>query len=92
MPEAGDGDQPDCFLGTMLFIDREQTARRARRLAARPRSSATFEVVDGLQRLTTLTILFCLCAISMPSERAAPDDRLLAAIADRPGRNSARPR
>jgi hypothetical protein len=48
----------DYFLGTLLFIDSDRAALTRE---GWPRTGAlrTFEVVDGLQRLTTLTILFC---------------------------------
>lgn len=45
------------FLGAMLFVERE---RPTSRLKPWQRASVrTLEVVDGLQRLTTLTILLC---------------------------------
>src|SRR5213594_488861 len=49
----------DYFLGTMLFIDRDGAAAAPSRLAWRVRPSRTLEVIDGFQRLTTLTILLC---------------------------------
>src|SRR5215470_811595 len=49
----------DYFLGNMLFIEPDPpTGRIAAWKAAR--AGRVHEVVDGLQRLTTLTILFCL--------------------------------
>ena len=55
MEGDGDGGEIDeYFLGTMLFIE----AERASRLPF-SRQTRVLEVVDGLQRLTTLTILFC---------------------------------
>ena len=49
----------DYFLGTMLFIERGRSAVRASRRWPLRRRQRALEVVDGLQRLTTLTILFC---------------------------------
>ena len=52
-----EGGESDYFLGAMLFTEAEVSALR---LATRPllRTPRTLEIVDGLQRLTTLTILF----------------------------------
>jgi len=48
----------DYFLGPMLFIEPEPPAGRLAAWKA-SRAGRVHEVVDGLQRLTTLTILFC---------------------------------
>jgi hypothetical protein len=73
------GDNADYFLGTMLFIDADRAAlyRDGWPLVGPAR---TFEVVDGLQRLTTLTILFCVLR-DLDAEDGAPAHAgLLAAI------------
>ena len=75
--ESGEGG--DYFLGTMLLIDRGASARSFEGwpLAGEPR---TFEVVDGLQRLTTLTILFCVLRDLAAEDGETPSDRLREAI------------
>ena len=57
LEEAGGRDAGEYFLGTMLFIDRDGAPSRLS--WPRSRSARVLEVVDGFQRLTTLTILFC---------------------------------
>lgn len=83
--EAG-SDQAGCFLGTMLFIKPEKTGSR---LATWPlgRNQRVLEVVDGLQRLTTLTMLFSLLRDIDRSDAQRPNDRILSAIATGQGRN-----
>jgi hypothetical protein len=78
--ECGDGG--DYFLGTMLLIDRDGTACG---FDGRPLNGErrTFEVVDGLQRLTTLTILFCVLRDLAAEDRESPSERLREAIQSR---------
>ena len=75
--ECGDGG--DYFLGTMLLIDRDTAAGvfDGRPLNGAPR---VFEVVDGLQRLTTLTILFCVLRDLAAEEARPPSERLREAV------------
>jgi Protein of unknown function DUF262/Protein of unknown function (DUF1524) len=81
----------DYFLGTMLFIDRDGAAAAPSRLSWRARPSRTLEVIDGFQRLTTLTILLCaLRDLDGGADRPA-NTRLLGAIQVAQGGN-ARPR
>jgi hypothetical protein len=83
----GDGGEIDeYFLGTMLFIE----AERASRLPF-SRQTRVLEVVDGLQRLTTLTILFCVLRDLDAKDAVKPHERLLTAIGTGQGGN-ARPR
>ena len=80
MEAEGEGaDTADYFLGTMLFIDGDRAAllRDGWPLTGTAR---TFEVVDGLQRLTTLTILFCVLRDLDASDRAASHAGLATAI------------
>jgi Protein of unknown function DUF262/Protein of unknown function (DUF1524) len=49
----------DYFLGTMLFIDRERSVAERLKVWQRVGAIHTLDVVDGFQRLTTLTILLC---------------------------------
>jgi len=82
----GDGDGAEIdeyFLGTMLFIE----AERASRLTF-SRQTRTLEVVDGLQRLTTLTILFCVLRDLAAKDVGKPNERVLAAIGTGQGRNT----
>jgi hypothetical protein len=76
---AQGGRMDDYFLGTMLFIEPERTPSRlsSLRFARQPRA---LEVVDGLQRLTTLTILFCVIRDLARSGADQPHERLLTAI------------
>jgi hypothetical protein len=89
--EQDSGEEPDYFLSHLLFIDTDRgTARRSSWSLSRP-ALKTLHVVDGLQRLTTLTILFCALRDLYLAEGTTPPDRLLAAIASGSGA-SARPR
>lgn len=83
-------DQAGCFLGTMLFLEPEKSGSR---LAPWPlgRNERVLEVVDGLQRLTTLTMLFSLLRDVDRSDAQRPNDHVLSAIATGQGRNG-RPR
>ena len=49
----------DFFLGAMLFIDRDRSVIERRRVWQRGGAISTLDVIDGFQRLTTLTILLC---------------------------------
>jgi Protein of unknown function DUF262/Protein of unknown function (DUF1524) len=87
MEAEGEGaETADYFLGTMLFIDADRAAllRDGWPLTGTARA---FEVVDGLQRLTTLTILFCVLRDLDASDRAASHAGLATAI--RAGRGDA---
>src|SRR5262245_23417131 len=77
--ESESGEGGDYFLGNMLFIEpAPPTGRIAAWKAAR--TGRVHEVVDGLQRLTTLTILFCVLR-DLDAEGGEPaSDRLAAAI------------
>src|SRR5262245_11884478 len=87
MSSAVDGgrDSSDYFLGTMLFIERDQ--RPTSRLAGWPRARASrlLDVVDGFQRLTTLTILFCVIRDMDAQEKQPPHMRVAAAIGNDQG-------
>lgn len=73
MPEVAD------FLGAILLVDREEDASR---VIGWPFSGAAraFEVVDGLQRLTTLCILLCVLRDIAADNGEAADARVDAAI------------
>ena len=86
---ADGGEAGEYFLGTMLFIEPE---RPAFALATWPlgRQPRVLEVVDGLQRLTTLTMLFCVLRdLDRRRRPAAERPRLLAAIATGQGATAA---
>jgi hypothetical protein len=69
----------DYFLGPMLFIEPAPPAGRIAAWKA-SRTGRVHDVVDGLQRLTTLTILFCVLR-DLDAEHGEPaSERLLAAI------------
>jgi hypothetical protein len=76
-----DGENEEYFLGTMLFIE---VGKPSWPLSRAPR---LLEVVDGLQRLTTLTVLFSIMRDLDQEEGERPSERLLAAIAT-PGGNA----
>ncbi len=69
----------DYFLGPMLVIEPDPPTGRIATWKA-SRTGRVREVVDGLQRLTTLTILFCVLR-DLDAEGGEPaSERLLAAI------------
>ena len=87
----------DYFLGAMLFIDRAGSPPERRRVWQRGGAVRALDVVDGFQRLTTLTILLCvlrdvagglgerrLPAAIMTGRGAARRPRLTLAAADDP--------
>lgn len=87
MEENGNGGEIDeYFLGTMLFIEAERASRLP--FSRQPR---VLEVVDGLQRLTTLTILFCVLRDLDAKDAGKPHERLSTAIGAGQG-GTARPR
>jgi hypothetical protein len=88
--EGDAGDSPDYFLGTMLFIDKDHPSSSRLANWPRPRATRNLEVVDGLQRLTTLTILFSVMSGLDAAQGKQPSERVLAAI--RTGQGAARPR
>jgi len=74
-------EEGEYFLGAMLFIDPNPPPSRLRRWTRRrPEASRQLDVVDGFQRLTTLTILFCVLRDLAAGEHEPPSPRLLAAI------------
>jgi hypothetical protein len=79
----GDG----CFLGPMLFLEPEKSSSF---LGSWPRvrNQRVFEVVDGLQRLTTLTILFSLLRDLDARDGQRAHERVLAAISTSQGRHA----
>jgi hypothetical protein len=81
--EAQVRDTGGYFLGTMLFIDREGAS--SRRAWPRTRALRVLEVVDGFQRLTTLTILFCVVR-DLADADGPTHARLQAAIQANPAR------
>ena len=80
MDAEGNSDQGgDYFLGPMLFIEPDPPAGRIAAWKA-ARAGRHHDVVDGLQRLTTLTILFCVLRDLDEDSGEPPNERLLAAI------------
>ncbi|HEX6001417.1 MAG TPA: DUF262 domain-containing HNH endonuclease family protein [Hyphomicrobiaceae bacterium] len=68
----------DYFLGPMLFVEPDPPTGRIAAWKAH-RTGRVHDVVDGLQRLTTLTIMFCVLRdLDIAGEPA--NDRLAAAI------------
>ena len=82
-----DADGDGCFLGPMLFLEPEKPGSF---LGSWPlaRNQRVLEVVDGLQRLTTLTILFSLLRDLDARDGQRAHDRVLAAISTTQGRNA----
>src|SRR5262245_13478646 len=70
----------DFFLGAMLFIDRDNAVAERRRVWQRSGGICTLDVIDGFQRLTTLTILVCVLRDLGLGEK---DWRIAAAITTR---------
>lgn len=81
--EAEGGAEPseiaDDFLGAILLVDRDAAAAQRQ---GWPENGPvrTFEVVDGLQRLTTLSIMLCALRDAAVAKGEAPDARVLQAI------------
>ncbi|NJO23893.1 MAG: DUF262 domain-containing protein [Sphingomonadales bacterium] len=75
------------FLGTMLFIEVEQLPKRRGALpfSRQPRQPRVLEVVDGLQRLTTLTMLFCIIRDLDAADGTRSSEHLLTALGTRTG-------
>jgi Protein of unknown function DUF262/Protein of unknown function (DUF1524) len=71
-------EQVDYFLSFMLFMERNRP--RSRLGWARPRGERTLEVVDGFQRLTSLSILFCALRDLDADAGQAANPRLAVAI------------
>ena len=69
----------DYFLSFMLFIERDRP-RSLLSAWARARSERVLEIVDGFQRLTSLSILFCALRDSDADEGQPTNARLQAAI------------
>jgi hypothetical protein len=78
----------DYFLGTMLFIDRDGAPSRLS--WPRARAVRALEVVDGFQRLTTLTILLCVLRDLDGDPDGPVDERLQPALLA--GKDGTRPR
>jgi Protein of unknown function DUF262/Protein of unknown function (DUF1524) len=68
------------FLGSMVFLEIERPSKLRAALPFARQPPHLLEVIDGLQRLTTLTILFCVLRDLDVGSR--PNERLLAAIGD----------
>lgn len=85
--DAG-GDGSVYFLGAMLFIERDPPQPPSRLKPWQRVQPRNLEVVDGLQRLTTLTILLCILRDLDPEP---PNVRVQAAIGGTLGANP-RPR
>lgn len=85
--DAEGGEAEEYFLGTMLFIEVEQPTKRRAALpfSRQPRQPRVLEVVDGLQRLTTLTILFCIIRDLDAADSIRSNARLLTALGTRTG-------
>lgn len=66
----------DYFLSFMLFIERNRP-RSLLPAWARARSERVLEIVDGFQRLTSLTILFCILR-DLDAEQGQPTNARLA--------------
>ena len=86
--EASGADSGGCFFGTIVFLEPEKPRLGSWSLS---RNQRGLEVIDGLQRLTTLTILFSVLRDLNQQDGKPPNERLLAAIATARGAN-ARPR
>lgn len=84
-PAADNGEAAeavDDFLGTILIVDRDgEAARRPGWPLEGP--ARTFEVVDGLQRLTTISIILCAHRDAAVANGDKPDPRVLDAIGGR---------
>jgi len=83
-------EEVDYFLSFMLFIERDRP-RSLLSAWARQRSERVLEVVDGFQRLTSLSILFCALRDLDADEGQPTNARLQAAIGTQQRRLALRP-
>src|SRR5262245_51986207 len=81
-------EETDYFLSFMLFIERNRP-RSLLPAWARARSERVLEIVDGFQRLTSLTILFCVLRDLDAEQRLPANARLASAIGSRVRRRMA---
>ena len=58
--DAPDDSDPDYFLGTLLLLTEEGNPMPGAEVAAAASGSVSYQIIDGQQRLTTLTMLFAL--------------------------------
>jgi hypothetical protein len=85
--EEANGEGGGYFLSMMVFMEREPTPKRIATLpfSRQPRAARQLDVVDGLQRLTTLTMLLCIIRDLDVAGRTSVNERLSAAIGDATG-------
>lgn len=76
-----DTDEVADFLGAILLVDRSEAMSRVPGWPFTGEARA-FEVVDGLQRLTTLSILLCVLRDAAEAAGEAVDPSVASAIAD----------
>jgi hypothetical protein len=76
-----------CFLSFMVFVDRRAAVTSLFPAWSRTKSERQLEVVDGFQRLTTLTMLLCLLR-DIDAATAPANERLLSAISAGRGANA----
>ncbi len=72
------------FLGSMVFLEIERPSKLRAALPFARQQQHLLEVIDGLQRLTTLTILFCVLRDLDADDGVRANERMLAAIGDGP--------
>jgi hypothetical protein len=77
-------EESDYFLSFMLFIERNRPRSRLSAWSL-GRSDRVLEIVDGFQRLTSLTILFCALR-DLDAEQGQPTNARLEAAIGRAGR------
>ncbi len=68
----------------MVFLEIERPSKLRAALPFARQQQHLLEVIDGLQRLTTLTILFCVLRDLDGVDGVRPNERMLAAIGDGP--------
>jgi Protein of unknown function DUF262/Protein of unknown function (DUF1524) len=82
--QDAEGESSGYFLSMMVFMEVERAPKRLPALpfSRQPRPARPLDVVDGLQRLTTLTMLFCIIRDLDAAAGIRLNERLLAAIGD----------
>jgi hypothetical protein len=85
--EEAVGDSGGYFLSMMVFMEAEPAPKRLAALpfSRQPRAARQLDVVDGLQRLTTLTMLLCIIRDLNAARGFGANERLAAAIGDATG-------
>lgn len=79
--ELSEQADPDYFLGTVLLLTEEGNPLPGASAAQQHSGSGTFQIIDGQQRLTTLTMLFALLRDMAAASSFEDQDEVVAMLA-----------